>query len=90
MYNELKRQHKRNYLYFEKIFSIIQDQGQYYKQKSRETKNDGKRVEKAWKVNQLFMIQFLISFQMWFSRAYERMSMEVIWFFKCVRMRMLR
>ena len=48
MYNELKRQHKRNYLYFEKIFSIIQDQGQYYKQKSREKrKMMGKRVEKA-------------------------------------------
>ena len=49
MYNELKRQHKRNYLYFEKIFSIIQDQGQYYKQKSRETKNDGKKSRKSVK-----------------------------------------
>ena len=49
MYNELKRQHKRNYLYFEKIFSIIQDQGQYYKQKSRKTKNDGEKSRKSVK-----------------------------------------
>ena len=49
MYNELKRQHKRNYLYFEKIFFIIQDQGHYYKQKSRKTKNDGKKSRKSVK-----------------------------------------